>query len=67
MPTDQSLAIALLTKILNREPLTLQDVERWGQIITIPIEIASPTIEQVEQVKFKVRQALKQVYFADQK
>lgn len=68
MPTtDQAIAIALLTKVMNREPLTLQDVERWGQIITIPINISSPTIEDVEKVKFAMRNALKQVYFSDQK
>jgi hypothetical protein len=67
MPTDQILAVALLTKILSGEPLTLQDVERWGVIITTPINIASPKQEEVEQMKFKIRQALKATYFADQK
>ncbi len=67
MPTDQVLAFALLTKVLSNEPLTLQDVERWGVIITTPISIASPKQEEVEQMKFKMRQALKQTYFADQK
>lgn len=67
MPTDQILAFALLTKILNSEPLTLQDVERWGAIITTPINIANPKTEEVEQMKFRMRQALKQTYFADQK
>lgn len=67
MPTDQVLAFALLTKVLSNEPLTLQDVERWGVIITTPISIANPKQEEVEQMKFKMRQALKQTYFADQK
>ena len=67
MPTDQVLAFALLAKILNGEPLTLQDAERWGAIVTTPINIANPKIEEVEQMKFRLRQALKQTYFADQK
>lgn len=67
MPTDQVLAFALLAKILNGEPLTLQDAERWGVIVTTPINIANPKIEEVEQMKFRLRQALKQTYFADQK
>lgn len=67
MPTDQVLAFALLTKVLSGEPLTLQDVERWGVIITTPINIANPQKEEVEQIKFKLRQAIKQVYFVDGK
>ncbi len=65
MPTDQILAFSLLTKVLTGEPLTLQDVERWGAIITTPINIANPQKEEVEQMKFKLRQALKQVYSID--
>ena len=65
MPTDQILAFSLLTKVLTGEPLTLKDVERWGAIITTPINIANPQKEEVEQMKFKLRQALKQVYSID--
>ncbi len=65
MPTDQVLAFALLAKILNGEPLTLQDAERWGSIITTPFTISSPRQEEVEQMKFRLRQAMKQIYFAE--
>lgn len=67
MPTDQILAQAVFLKVLSNEPLSLQDAERWAQIINIPIQIASPKVEDVEKLKFQMRQALKQTYFADTK
>jgi hypothetical protein len=67
MPTDQILAQAVFVKVLNNEPLSLQDAERWAQIITHPIQITNPKVEDVEKLKFQMRQALKQTYFPDQK
>jgi len=67
MPTDQVLAHAVFLKVLSNESLSLQDAERWAQIITIPIQITNPKVEDVEKLKFQMRQALKQTYFPDQK
>lgn len=68
MPNEEkTLAFATILKVLNGEPLTLQDLDRWGAIITHPVNVANPKIEEVEQLKFNIRNALKQVYFAEQK
>lgn len=63
MPLDQTIAIALLLKVLSNEPLSLHDAERWAVLITKPIQITSPKVEDVEQLKFQMRQALKATYF----
>lgn len=61
--TDKILAYATLEKVMSGEPLTLKDLERWGQIITYPINISAPTPEQSEQMKYNLRQALQAAYF----
>ncbi len=64
--TDKILAYATLEKVMKGEPLTLNDLERWGTIITLPITISSPTNEQSEQMKYQMRQALQAAYFPPQ-
>lgn len=68
MPTQQerNLAHSILDKIIDGEQITIEDAARWGSIITIPPQIAHPTIEQVKEVEFKIRSGLKQVYFPQQ-
>jgi hypothetical protein len=67
MPTiDTYIAFALLSKVLDNEPLSLHDAERWAQIITRPIQITSPKKEDVERLKFQMRQALQATYFEKQ-
>lgn len=63
---DEIVAIALLKKVMTGEPLTLQDMSRWAEIITIPTQISSPKPEQVQELLFGIRQALTAVYFPKQ-
>lgn len=60
---DNIVAHALLEKILNNEPLSPHDAERWTRLITIPIQIANPTVDTVEKLKFNLRQSLKAAHF----
>jgi hypothetical protein len=60
--TEQTLSLATFYKVMSGEPLTIQEVNRWATIITTPFNVSSPTGPEVEQLKFQIRQALKQVY-----
>ena len=62
MQQEQTLSIATFYKVMSGEPLTIQEVNRWATIITTPFNVSSPNQQEVEQLKFQIRQTLKKVY-----
>ena len=59
---NKVLMLATFYKVMNGEPLTIQEVQRWGTVLTTPFDVASPNEQQIQELQFQIRQSLKQVY-----
>jgi hypothetical protein len=62
MQKDEVLFLAVFHKVMSGEPLTLEEVQRWGKVITTPFNVSVPQQQQLEQIKFDLRQELARVY-----
>jgi hypothetical protein len=54
-----------LERVLDGEPLTIPDIERFVSFLSIPVNISTPNQDEVQAALFATRQVLRNVWFSD--
>lgn len=63
--SDKEKILNTVIRILDNEPLNIPDIERFVALLGIPINISSPSQDEVQAALYATRQVLRDVWFQE--
>ena len=62
---ERSKILNTLTRILDGEPLTVMDFERFAYFMSIPLSISNPNEDEQQQIMYAIRQTVRQNWLGE--